>query len=149
VRTLPVSFLKYKYLKSIDFRGGILLGTGSVVNIQRQGTFTFEEACQVTSIILRITHYYSDQVESMISRIESLDQNQTDLIEYIEGEINNMIKTWNQKIKKLGGEPKGLWKVSFDSGDGFYSWKYPENELGYWCSYHADFSQRIPIAQKI
>ena len=67
----------------------------------------------------------------------------------LESKINQKMDEWNSKVSRLGGISKGLWLVDFDSGDGFYCWKYPENDILYWHSYHEGFEGRVPINQKI
>ena len=43
----------------------------------------------------------------------------------------------------LGGQPKGLWLVDFDSGDGFsFCWKYGEEEIAHVHAYDAGFAGR-------
>ena len=42
---------------------------------------------------------------------------------------------------------KGLWLVDFDSGDGYWCWAYPEDDLGYWHSYEGGFGARVPLEE--
>ena len=44
----------------------------------------------------------------------------------------------------MGLEIKGLWLVDFDSGAGYYCWKYPESSLGHFHGYDEGFSGRVP-----
>ncbi|MBI3607499.1 MAG: DUF2203 family protein [Nitrospirae bacterium] len=46
---------------------------------------------------------------------------------------------------QLGCEVKGLWLVDFDNGEGYYCWKYPEDELEYFHEYTSGFSGRTKI----
>ena len=50
----------------------------------------------------------------------------------LENGINSTILLWNQKIKKLGAIPKGLWLVDFEFGRGYYRWKYPGTRHPLW-----------------
>ena len=34
--------------------------------------------------------------------------------------------TWTRDMEMLGVVVKGLWLIDFDSGEGYYCWKYPE-----------------------
>ena len=42
-------------------------------------------------------------------------------------------------------EIKGLWLVDFDSGAGYYCWKYPEPSLDYFHGYEEGFAGRLPL----
>ena len=50
-----------------------------------------------------------------------------------------------RQITGLGLEVKGLWLVDFDSGAGYYCWKYPESSLEYFHGYDEGFSGRLPL----
>ncbi len=45
----------------------------------------------------------------------------------------------------MGLEIKGVWLVDFDSGGGYYCWKYPETGLNHFHSYDEGFSGRLPL----
>lgn len=117
----------------------------AVITINRSHFFTLEEARAVLPVVRRITQEYSSKVELLITRLESMDPSKTDAVLELEGEINDLIKAWHEKIKKLGAKPKGLWLVDFDSGEGYYCWKYPEAELLHWHSYDSGFSGRTRL----
>ena len=61
----------------------------------------------------------------------------------IEEQINGLIKDWHAKIRKLGAEPKGLWVVDFDCGEGYFCWKYPESSVSHWHSYDTSYKDRV------
>ena len=46
--------------------------------------------------------------------------------------IQKVIDTWAAQVDEVGLKPSGLWAVDFDTGDGYYSWKYPEPSLEYY-----------------
>ena len=103
-----------------------------LISIHRQGVFSLEEARQILPVIRRITSDISTRVDELIQQLEATPAGQKDQILSLETEINNLIQHWNQKIKKLGANPKGLWLVDFEFGRGYYCWKYPEPDLFYW-----------------
>ena len=41
-------------------------------------------------------------------------------------EIDESVVTWTRDMEMLGVVVKGLWLIDFDSGEGYYCWKYPE-----------------------
>jgi len=116
-----------------------------VITINRRGVFSLEEANRILPIVRRITLEFSTKVESLIARLETVQLNQTETICALEKQVNELIQTWNDKIRKLGAEPKGLWVVDFNSGAGYYSWKHPEAEILYWHSYEDGYAVRKPL----
>ena len=120
-----------------------------VVTINRMGVFTLAEAQAILPVVRRITQEFSQKTELLISRLESISPTQIETINELEGQVNDFIKAWHVKIKKLGAVPKGLWLVDFDAGDGFFCWKYPEPDIGYWHSYQDGFSKRVPLNEHL
>jgi regulator of sirC expression with transglutaminase-like and TPR domain len=58
---------------------------------------------------------------------------------------HQVVDEWARQIVALGAEIKGLWLVDFDSGAGYYCWKYPEPSLGHFHGYEEGFSGRVPL----
>ena len=56
-----------------------------------------------------------------------------------------LVAKWARELTDLGLEIKGLWLVDFDSGAGYYCWKYPEKDLGHFHSYEEGFAGRVPL----
>ena len=48
-------------------------------------------------------------------------------------------------MRSLGLEIKGLWLVDFDSGAGYYCWKYPEPAIDHFHGYEEGFAGRLPL----
>lgn len=119
-----------------------------VITISRGGVFSLEQARSVLPVIRRITQEFSVKVEALMARLESVSLTQTETITRLESEVNDLIKAWHEKIKKLGAKPKGLWLVDFDSGDGYFCWKHPESDLEFWHSYDDGFTGRIPVENR-
>ncbi len=62
-----------------------------------------------------------------------------------EEERQGIVRTWVREVSTLGAEIKGLWLVDFDSGAGYYCWKYPEPALEYFHGYEEGFAGRLPL----
>jgi len=62
-----------------------------------------------------------------------------------EEERREVAEAWAKELMAMGLEIKGLWLVDFDSGAGYYCWKYPESELGHFHSYEEGFGGRLPL----
>ncbi len=119
----------------------------AVITINRRGIFTLEEAQRILPVVRRITLEFSAKVELLIARLETLQLNQTETICALEKQVNELIQVWNDKIRKLGAEPRGLWVVDFDNGQGYYCWKNPEMDIQYWHSYEDGYTGRQPLVQ--
>ena len=107
-----------------------------------------EEARDLLPVIFRITKSYSEKVETLIERIEAVTGRNDALASEIERQINSMIQEWQGKVERLGALPKGLWIADFDSGDGYYCWKFPERTIEYWHKYADGFSKRVHVSQR-
>lgn len=119
-----------------------------VITINQARTFSLLDAEEILPVVRRITHEWAQKVETLIARLEAKSPEQLTAIEQLEAEINSGIQMWHEKVKKLGATPKGLWLVDFDSGEGYYCWKYPEVRITHWHSYGDGFSGRVPIHER-
>jgi len=120
-----------------------------VIGINRRSVFNLGEAKALLPLVLRLTKSYSERVQVLIKEIESrnADRLHSDGLqaEAREAEVGRLIESWQTKIQKLGGLPKGLWIVDFDSGDGYYCWKYPEPSIRFWHRYRDGFTKRVEL----
>ena len=62
-----------------------------------------------------------------------------------DGRVRVAVDRWVREMEALGLEVKGLWLVDFDSGAGFYCWRWPETELAFFHGYEEGFDGRVPI----
>jgi regulator of sirC expression with transglutaminase-like and TPR domain len=62
-----------------------------------------------------------------------------------EQERQAILAEWAQEMAALGVEIKGPWLVDFDSGAGYYCWKYPERALDHFHGYEEGFAGRLPL----
>lgn len=105
---------------------------GEVIELKRKKRFTLQEAKQLLPIVKKITQAAAEEVNQL--REESDEEN-----------FVRLVNRWSEKIYKLGCEPKGLWLVDFDNGQGYYCWHYPEDEVGFFHNYEQGFQNRTPI----
>ena len=116
-----------------------------MVELNRQKCFTLEEARELLPIVSRITRAYADTVENLIQRIEAAVDHSSDIADGLEAEVNENVHAWQTKLEKLGIKTKGLWVADFDSGDGYFCWKFPEDDIRFWHRYSDGFSGRVPV----
>lgn len=117
---------------------------GEIVELKRNRPFTLQEAQSLLPLVKRLTQEAVDQVEALKKRIEAVDPEPCHRPFY-ENQLSLIVEHWSQKILKLGCTPKGLWIVSFDNGEGFYSWHYPEDDVAFLHTYQTGLTGRTPI----
>ena len=98
-------------------------------------------------VIYRITEDAQKSVKMYVNQLKALPDKNTNRATEIESEINVIIEKWNKKIQRLGGRPKGLWLADFDNGQGYYCWKFPELEIGFFHGYKDGYSGRMPLTE--
>jgi regulator of sirC expression with transglutaminase-like and TPR domain len=96
--------------------------------------FTFEEA---KSLLPKVKEITSDAVFRYARLGETSSES--------EEERQGIVRDWAREILSLGVVIKGLWLVDFDSGAGYYCWKYPEPSLEYFHGYEEGFAGRLPL----
>ena len=104
---------------------------GSTSPSDEKKIFTLGEARDALPRVREIT-------EEAVARYESAGGEAEEQQQEIVGE-------WVRLITALGVEVKGLWLVDFDSGAGYYCWKYPELSLEYFHGYEEGFAGRLPL----
>ncbi|MBI2082952.1 MAG: DUF2203 domain-containing protein [Deltaproteobacteria bacterium] len=118
----------------------------NVVELKKNKKFTLKEAEAVLPIIRKITRETIRQVQDFEWRTNfgNFAKDQQHLSQE-ESQLQMIIERWTDKVSKLGAEPKGFWLVDFDSGEGYFCWKYPEEQLNYFHEYKGGFTGRTPI----
>jgi hypothetical protein len=98
--------------------------------------FTYEQAAALLPSVLQIT-------AGAVAAVDALGGNEEEAVDA--AAFNRIIGEWAEQILDLGIEVKGLWLVDFDSGAGYYCWKYPEPALDHYHGYEEGFSGRLQI----
>ena len=93
--------------------------------------FTLDEARALLPEVRRITN-------TAVAKFE-------ELAEELESERQTLVERWARDVRALGVEVKGLWLVDFDSGAGYYCWKYPEAGLDHFHGYEEGFTGRLKL----
>lgn len=117
----------------------------NIFQLGRQKVYSLEEVQQLIPLVVKITRTYSTQVEALIRQIDAIGSSNEEATQRLEKQINELVETWQNKIEKLGGLSRGLWLADFDSGDGYYCWKFPEERIEYWHGYSEGFSGRVKL----
>lgn len=113
-------------------------------NRRSKRIFSYDEALSLFPVVRDLTAAAVRQIEALTTNVasrEELDDRRTEL----EDERERIVNAWAQEVMSLGCEVKGLWLVDWDSGDGYYCWRFPEQAIGFFHSYEEGFTGRIPI----
>ena len=107
--------------------------------------FTLSQANELLPLVFHITENHHKTVKSLLNRLHAIRGVNLPLASEIEEKISEEARRWELKLKRLGLVPKGMWLADFDSGTGYYCWKFPENEIRFWHQYQDGFSGRMEI----
>ncbi len=111
--------------------------------------FTLEEAKVLLPTVKANTAPVFELAASLAQELaEAEARDEEPRAEELRERLQALVESWAEAIRDLGPDVKGLWLVDFDSGDGYWCWAYPEEELGHWHSYEAGFGGRMPIEMK-
>jgi hypothetical protein len=98
-------------------------------------TFTFEEAKKLLPAV-------RERTRRALGKIEALEEEGT----RADGpEAEGILSAWAREMEELGIDVKGAWLVDFDSGDGYWCWRWPEETLDYYHGYDEGFAGRVRI----
>lgn len=113
---------------------------------QRTGKriFSYDEAISTFPIVRDLTAAAVRQIEALVNTVASVEELELRR-EELEEAREKIVRLWAQEISSVGCEVKGLWLVDWDSGDGYFCWRFPEEALSFFHSYEEGFSGRLPI----
>jgi hypothetical protein len=106
--------------------------------------FTYDEALSTFPVVRDLTAAAVRQVEALTHSVGSREE-LASRREELEEARDRIVRAWAREVTSLGCEVKGVWLVDWDSGDGYYCWRFPEQAIGFFHSYDEGFAGRIPI----
>jgi hypothetical protein len=113
-------------------------------NRRSKRIFSYDEALSLFPMVRDLTAAAVRQIEALTTTVASREE-MDDRRDELEDERERIVGWWAQEVISLGCEVKGLWLVDWDSGDGYYCWRFPEQAIGFFHSYEEGFSGRLPI----
>lgn len=120
----------------------------NVIHLNRRGPLSLAAARKLIPLVYRVTERWHKEAH----RLAAIFENSEDAVrkDEVEEQLQQVILTWTDQIRSIGGEAKGPWLVDFDTGKGFYwCWRYPERELTYYHTHEAGFAGREPINERM
>ncbi len=106
--------------------------------------WSLEEARAVLPQVIEITENSIRQSGVIAKGLEDaiLPENEQ---ERREDELQAILNKWAASVMEIGGEVKGLWLVDFDNGQGYWCWKFGEDNILFEHGYETGFQGRRPI----
>jgi len=106
--------------------------------------FSLDEARAMLPEVKSLTADAVRRVEDLAARLQKTADSDASRAS-IETHIEAAIREWSLVIERLGLEPKGLWLVDFDNGQGYYCWCHPEDTVSHFHDYDGGFRGRMKI----
>ena len=103
---------------------------GAVIPIHSHRTFTREEAEQVLPIVRRITERAAARFIDIKEQLRWTPPEEPHHSR-LHSQLDQLVRQWAMKVSQLGCEPRGIWLVDFDSGNGWFSWRYGDENLSF------------------
>jgi hypothetical protein len=113
-------------------------------NRRRNRIFSYDEALTTFPAVRDLTAAAVRQIDALTANVGSLDE-LDDRRNELETERQRIVGLWAREVMSLGCEVKGLWLVDWDSGDGYYCWRFPEQAIAFFHNYEEGFEGRLPI----
>ena len=116
---------------------------GEVFEFNQKKFFSLEDARDLLPLVRRVTTHAQKQVQNLTTQINLVQGKSKKAA--LEARIHAYFDAWKVKMQKLGCDPKGMWLVDFDKGDGYYCWHYPEGDIKYHHGYLDGYRGRTKI----
>lgn len=121
---------------------------GSVITINSRRTFTQRDAEELLPVVRRITERAATMVQDIQEQLRWIPSEEP-LYKRLSAKLESEIRIWAAKVSRLGCEPCGIWLVDFDAGDGWFSWRYGEDNLNFFHTHsfsldRALFTEELP-----
>jgi hypothetical protein len=105
-------------------------------------TFTFDEARALLPSVREKTQRALAALDGLAA---ASDEDAGAARARMESAVESILNGWRAEVEALGIEVKGPWLVDFDSGAGYYCWKWPEASLEFFHGYEEGFAGRVPL----
>jgi hypothetical protein len=106
--------------------------------------FSYDEALATFPFVRDLTAAAQRRLDAVLSQVENQEELEARR-EEIEAAVQRIVAAWTAEVTGVGCEVKGVWLVDWDSGDGYYCWKFPEETVSHYHGYDEGFAGRVPI----
>jgi len=107
--------------------------------------FSYDEALASFPVVRDRTEAAVQQIAALSNELRGrgdVEQRRTEF----EAACREVIDQWALEIESVGCSVKGPWLVDWDSGAGWFCWRYPEPTVGHFHGYDEGFAGRVPVA---
>ncbi len=115
-----------------------------IIPINQTRQFSLVDAQGLLPVIRRVTNRAVKRYRQTRSKLETMSKTPEQRA-IIEEQLHGIMLEWSDALLRLGCESRGLWIVDFDCGDGYYCWKFPEEDVSFYHPYDSGFAGRIPV----
>ena len=106
--------------------------------------FTLQAARALLPQVKLLTADAVRRAESISAQLQTVAEDDPEH-ETLSAALREVVNGWAEELQILGAEPKGLWLVDFDNGEGYYCWRYPEPAISHYHGYSDGFAGRVTI----
>lgn len=106
--------------------------------------FTLQQASELLPEVQHLTADAVRRAETLATQLHGVAEGDPDHMS-LSAALRDVIDGWAEQVGALGVEPKGLWLVDFDNGEGYYCWSYPETTIAHFHGYGEGFAGRMTI----
>ncbi len=106
--------------------------------------FTLEEARALLPKVREITEQAAEELSELAQSLQALNEADSRRA-VLEQEYLERLNDWAEEVQDVGAEVKGMFLVDFDNGEGYYCWKWPEQEVDHFHGYEEGFAGRLRI----
>ena len=129
-------------MKNVEQSGSaVIIQIGSPADSK---LYVLAEASELLPVVRKITDNAYERLSRLDERLESMrlcDPRRA----AIAADYEKIVRKWIASITRLGAIPNGLWRVDFDTGEGYLCWRFPELKIGFFREYKENFDERKPV----
>src|SRR5690349_3020355 len=100
--------------------------------------FTYDEALISFLLARDLTAFPVCQIEALTNNVGSREEMDSRRDELDEAR-DRIVRAWAREVTSIGCEVKGVFLVDWDSGDGYYCWRFPEQAISFFHTYDEGF----------
>ena len=106
--------------------------------------WTLEAARSLVCDVYQRTERAVEECQALLAE-RSVAQPGSAELRALDERVAAVLERWTGEMEALGLEVKGPWLVDFDTGGGYYCWKWPEKSVDFFHGYEEGFAGRTRI----
>ena len=106
--------------------------------------WTLEAARALVGDVYQRTESAVEECQALLAE-RSVAQPGSAELRALDERVAALMERWTREMEALGVEVKGPWLVDFDTGGGYYCWKWPEKSVDFFHGYEEGFAGRTRI----